>query len=128
MSNDLVETNADIRRHELLAEVAEQAAKRLIDKHKMDVEMAADIGNDMADFLAEHWKGQNVYITADAPFKASQRDREIFNRMTRGNAHELAKEYGIGYVRVYQINKRCLAIARKRNQPELFADPDTTVI
>lgn len=40
--------------------------------------------------------------------------------MERGNAHELAKEYGISYIRVYQIHKRCLAEFRRRTQPDLF--------
>lgn len=124
MSTEMVETNADVRRHELLADVAEQIAKRLIKKHSMDPEAAGDIGNDMADFLSEHWKGQNIYITADAPFKLSQRDVRIYSRMRRGNAHEIAKEEGISYVRVYQIYKRCLAAARSRTQPALFEDPD----
>jgi Mor family transcriptional regulator len=120
MSTALVETNADIRRHELLADVAEQTAKRLIEKHSLDEDLACDVGNDLADFLSTHWNGQNVYMVADSQFKLSKRDLEIYKRMERGNAHDLAREFGLSYVRVYQIYKRCLTAARARRQPELF--------
>lgn len=122
MSNELVETNADIRRHELLADVAEQTARSLI-KRGIEEDKACDIGNELADFFSEHWNGQNIYMVADSQFKLSKRDQEIYRRMQRGNAHELAKEFGLSYVRVYQIYKRCLAVARSRRQPGLFEDP-----
>lgn len=125
MSTKMVETNADMRRHELLGDVAEKTAQRLIEIHGMEEEKACDIGNDLADFLSTHWNGQNIYMNADAQFKLSKRDQQIYQRMQRGNAHELAKEFGLSYVRVYQIYKRCLTIARSRNQPSLFADPGT---
>ena len=118
----IVETNADIRRHELLADVAEQTARNLI-KHGIPEEKACDIGNELADFFSEHWNGQNIYMVADSQFKLSKRDQEIYQRMQRGNAHELAKEFGLSYVRIYQIYRRCLAVARSRRQPGLFEDP-----
>lgn len=115
-----VENPAEVRRHELLADVAEQAAKRLIDRHGLAVDVAVDVGNDMADFLAEHWRGQSIYMTADMPFKNSKRDLDIFNRMRRGNAHQLASELGLSYVRIYQIYRRVLAQLRAQKQPGLF--------
>ena len=124
MSTEMVETNADMRRHELLADVAEKSALHLIQKHGLDEEVALDVGNDLADFLSTHWNGQNVYMVADSQYKLSKRDMEIFQRMERGNAHELAREYEISYVRVYQIYKRCLAAARARRQPSLFGTPE----
>lgn len=123
MSTEPGENNAHARRHQLLAEVAEKSAIRLIEVHKMDPEKACDIGNDLADFLSQNWRGQNIYINADAQFYLSKRDHEIYMRMERGNAYDLAKEFGISYVRVYQIYKRCLAIARSRTQPGLFEEP-----
>lgn len=118
----MVETNADVRRHELLADVAEQAARLAMKNLNVAEDAALDFGNHMADFLSEHWKGQNVYMNADAAFKLSKRDLEIFQRMERGNAHELAKEYNLSYVRIYQIYKRCLAAARAKAQPGLFGE------
>eukprot|EP00456_Euglypha_rotunda_P049525 TRINITY_DN39733_c0_g1_i6.p1 TRINITY_DN39733_c0_g1~~TRINITY_DN39733_c0_g1_i6.p1 ORF type:complete len:168 (+),score=28.00 TRINITY_DN39733_c0_g1_i6:136-639(+) len=118
--NDGAETSGEIRRHELYADMAEQLAREMIDKHGIDAERAIDIGNALADFLATHWKGQNVYMVSDREHRLSQRDWEIYRRMRRGNANELAAEYGISYVRVHQIHRRCLAEARRRVQPDLF--------
>lgn len=124
MSNPF-DTPANARRHELLADVAEHTARRLMEKHGVAEEIAVDVGNDLADLLADVWKGQNIYIVGDQQFKLSQRDWEIFRRMERGNAHDLAKEYGISYVRVHQIYRRCLAEFRARTQGGLFdAAPD----
>lgn len=123
--NAMVETSADVRRHELLADIAEQTATQLIGAGVPD-EKACDIGNKLADFFSTHWNGQNIYMVADSQYKLSKRDQEIFRRMERGNAHDLARELGISYVRVYQIYRRCLAVARARRQPGLFEDPSLT--
>ncbi|WP_208508413.1 Mor transcription activator family protein [Variovorax paradoxus] len=117
---DGLETPGEIRRHELFSEMAERLARHMMDKHGIEEDRAIDIGNDLADFLTEHWKGQNVYINSDREFRLSKRDWEIFGRMRRGNANDLAAEYGISYVRVHQVYRRCLAEARRRVQPDLF--------
>lgn len=118
------ETATEARRHELLADVAEQAALRLVDKHGMAEDAAADVGNALADFLAEHWKGQTIYMPGDQAFKLNARDWEIFRRFERGNANELAREFGRSKVRIHQIYKRCLTEYRARTQHSLFAEPD----
>lgn len=123
---DFVETAAEIQRHELLADLAEKVAERLLNKHGADLEKAVDVGNDLADFVAQHWGGQNIYIPADNEFKRSKRDMEIFQKMRRGNANELAIEYEISFVRVYQIYKRMLTEARRRAQNDLFGDAPPT--
>jgi Mor family transcriptional regulator len=123
MSTELAENNAAVRRHHLLADMAEKAALRLIEVHGMEEEAACDIGNALADFLAQNWRGQHIYFNADTQFYLSKRDHEIYMRMERGNAYELAKEYDLSYVRIYQIYKRVLAEMRKRNQPGLFEAP-----
>lgn len=120
MSTELAETNADIRRHELLADLAEQTAKFALEKLGIDEDQALEFGNHLADFVCTHWNGQNIYMVSDAQYKLSKRDLMIFQRMERGNAHELAKELGISYVRVYQVYKRCLTAARAKKQPQLF--------
>jgi len=122
MSTELVENQSTVRRHHLLADMAEKAALRLIDVHGMDREKACDVGNELADFLAKNWRGQHIYFNADTQFYLSKRDIEIYHRMARGNAYELAKEYGLSYVRIYQIYKRVLAEMRARNQPGLFEE------
>lgn len=125
MNANLVETNADVRRHDLLADLAEQAARHLIDKHGVDESIAVDTGNSLADFISSHWHGQNIYMVSDAAFKLSKRDLEIYHRMERGNALEIAKEFGISYVRVYQIHRRVLEQIRSKVQPDLFKAQDS---
>lgn len=115
------ETATEARRHELLADVAEQAALRLIENHEIEEDAAADIGNAIADFLADHWKGQSIYMPGDQAFRLNARDWEIFRRFERGNSNELAKEFGVSKVRIHQIYKRCLLEYRARTQNSLFA-------
>lgn len=112
----------EARRHELLADAAEQVAQRLITKHGMDEEVACDVGNTLADFLADHWKGQNIYMPGDQAFKLNARDWEIFRRFERGNANDLAREFKVSKVRIHQIYKRCLAEYRSKMQTSLFSD------
>lgn len=114
------ENIAERRRHELLAGVAEHTALRLVQEHKLPEELAADIGNFLADWLADHYGGQSIYFVKDEGYKLNDRDRYIFERMARGNAHDLAAELGLSFVRVYQIYRRCLAAARAARQPQLF--------
>ena len=122
MNVDLVETTLDARRNELFADMAEQAAKHLMNKHAFDQEVAVDVGNHLAEFVFSHWNGQSIYISS--AHKLSKRDLEIYHRMGRGNADEIAKDYGISFVRVYQIYRRVLAAARAKAQPSLFDSPE----
>ena len=127
MSSKLAETHAEIRRHELMADLAENSAafaiKNLTGK-VITEDLALDFGNNLADFLATHWHGQNIYFGRDIQHMLSKRDMMIYERMQRGNAGELAKELGISHIRVYQIYKRCLAAARAKRQPQLFEAHD----
>jgi Mor family transcriptional regulator len=125
MKRKMVESGLDARRHELLADMAEQTSKFLMEKHGIEQDVAIDAGNNLADHLCDHWKGQNIYFAADTQYKLSKRDLEIFERMQRGNAPDLAMEYGVSFVRIYQIYRRCLAALRARQQPSLFDAPTT---
>lgn len=125
MTFKMVETSADAKRHELLADVADQTARLLTQKHKLDPQAAAEVGNELADFLATHWNGTQVYINADAQYLLSKRDLEIFNRFkSPADADLLSREFGISFTRIYQINKRVLAAMRREKQPVLFPDPE----
>lgn len=104
------------RRSELFQDIAENVASELIKSCQLPDKQAADIGNKLSDFLIQHWKGQTIYIPSDYKYKNSARDEEICARMSRGNAYELAAEYGISYVRVYQIYRRHLEEKRQQLQ------------
>lgn len=116
--NDL--TPSEAQRHEFLADMVAHVAQRLVEKHSMDEEAACDVGNDLADYLASKWGKQNIYIPADEAFKLNDRDWDIFRRFQRGNAGQLAMEFGVSKVWVHAIYRRCLAAYRKRVQGGLF--------
>lgn len=122
-----IESSADMRRHELFADMAEQTAKHLMEVHGFAFDTAASVGNSLADFLAKHWAGQDIYITSDIRYRHSMRDLEIFRRMGRGKAQQIAAEFGISYVRVYQIYARMLGLLREQQQPGLFSSVDDQV-
>lgn len=124
MNVKMVETALDVRRHQLLQDVAERAAQFAMKSLSVDQEQAIDFGNHLADFLSEHWQGQSIYISADARYHHTERDLEIFRRMKRGNANDIAKDLGISFVRVHQIHRRLLAELKKQLQPTLFQDPE----
>lgn len=100
------ETPADRKRHDLLLDVSECVAHHMVEKHGLDAEQAAAVGNEAADFLMQKWRGQSIYIVGDKQFQLRDRDREIFERFRRGNADELGAEFGISGMRVYQICAR----------------------
>ena len=112
-------TKSETRRVELLRDVAEVLAAELIARKVVAEEGAIDIGNSLADFLAKHWGGQQLYIPTNWIFKCDERDQQIFERMGRGKAGELAKEFGLSYIRVYQIYRRVLAEKRAMYEREL---------
>lgn len=104
--------NAERRRSALYEDFAECAADQLIRVHLMKEEAAIELAEALAQFLVDHWGGQNIYIPREFRHKTSERDWEIFRRLERGNANELAAEFGISQVRVYQINRRCAEMRR----------------
>jgi Mor family transcriptional regulator len=126
MNVDLVETTIEARRNELFADMAEHAAKHLMVKHAFNQNVAVDVGNSLADFVFSHWNGQSIYISS--AHKISKRDMEIYHRMGRGKAEEIAKEYDLSFVRVYQIHRRVLATMRTkaRSEPDRASSPPKT--
>jgi len=112
------------RASEALQSVADHVTERLQKDHKLSIDAAADIGNDLADWMADFLGGQLIYFARGKSREISTRDLQIFERMKRGNANELAAEFGISYVQVYSIYRRMLREARKARQPGLFKDED----
>lgn len=117
-------TLADRRRNDLLQEVAEVTGLRLINELGIPDGKAQDVGNAIADHLADHWKGQTIYFPGGWQFKCQARDWEIHKRLSRGNANDLAAEFGLSQVRIYQIHKRCqLELKRQREQSSSNSNP-----
>jgi Mor family transcriptional regulator len=107
------------RRQELLENLAEHVALRLVEKHALSPETAADIGNDLADWASDHYGGQYIYFGKGQTNEFSVRDLEIYNSLERGNANELAAKHGVSAVRIYQIAARVREQLRQQNEPQL---------
>jgi Mor family transcriptional regulator len=104
---------------EILADLADQIGQKLVEKRVCDPERAADIGFEAAEHIRRHWGKQPVYIPAGEAYDLSKRDVEIFNRCNNNHA-ELAREYNLTVVRIYQIVKAVRAEMIRKRQGALF--------
>lgn len=65
-----------------------------------------------------HWfSGRPIYLPRGDKFKLAVRDADIARRLRRGNAAELAEEYGIGVIQIYRIARQQRELRRKRLKP-----------
>ncbi|TDK66011.1 Mor transcription activator family protein [Sapientia aquatica] len=71
------------KRHELLSDLASHGTAILIE-HGIDDAVADQVATAIADFLAQHWGGQNITIPKDYHFKLSNRDMVIYQEFARG--------------------------------------------
>ena len=120
-------SQADCRRNELCAEVAAFAAEHAIERHRMAQEDANDLGEKVARILLDHFRGASIYFPKDTGLNKFARDWEIYRRLQRGNAQELAREHCISHVRVYQIHRRCQKLKREEAAKCMGADGAKTV-
>lgn len=108
-----------LERHELLSDVAKQVS--LILKEYNIAEADADeVGNAVTNHLSEHWGGQVIIIPKDHIYKITQRDLEIFDKVTHNNMHEVAKEYNLTINGLYRVLRRIRKRAIDLKQPGLF--------
>lgn len=70
--------------------------------------------------LGRYMGGREFYLPSTGNLKRALRDHEIWLRMGKEEPAQLAIEYGITTVRVYQIRAEQQALRMKRAQPELF--------
>lgn len=90
---------------------------------------AADAARDMVhDICAAHGAGF-MYVPRDLEFELTRRDREIYERFVGTNLHELAQEYRLTHVRIYQIVAQVKAEELRQRQGRLpgLDDPDETL-
>lgn len=109
------ELGAGARRVQLLQEIMTVAKGQLQTLGAPELE-AEKAGQSVASLIADYWGGSCIYIPKSLAFKRHFRDKEIFRRLCRGNANQLAQEYGISVVRIYQIYNRCSKERRRINQ------------
>lgn len=104
---------------ELLADLAEQLALKLRE-HGIESEKAAEAGFFAADYVRTHWGGQKIYLLKGVQYEFHMRDMKIFEQFDGHNHAELAKEYNLTEVRIYQIVKAVKAELIRKRQGALF--------
>lgn len=110
---------ADRKYPELLADLADQVAVKLVEAG-IDLERAADIGFAVAEHVRNHWSGQSLYLAKGLHYDLSRRDLEIFERFNGRNHEQLAREYNLTVMRIYQIIKAVKAELVRKRQGSLF--------
>jgi Mor family transcriptional regulator len=111
----------EVVRLELLSDI-EAHATEIIKDHGIAQEIAEQAGVAIADFLADHWGGQNVSFPKDYQYKLASRDLQIYRRFNGSNYHTLVKETGMTERGLRKLLDRVHRREQNRLQPRLFDD------
>ena len=90
---------------ELLVDLASHCTQILLEMTELDKEKAQQIGREIAERMATHWGGQNIYFPMGLSYILSKRDRQIYAEFNGNNHSELARKYGISLQWVYKLIK-----------------------
>lgn len=105
------------RRREVWLNITDHTADFLV-REGFSIEKATEASEALVKRLIALLGGTNIYFVKDYSFELTQRDEEICDRLERGNADDLAVEYGLSFVRVYQIARQ----VRARRAAKVKAD------
>lgn len=106
---------------ELLVDLAEQCAVALRESAGLDRDKADQVGREIADRMAAHWGGQNIYFPMGLSIKLSRRDRQIYDKFNGHNQSDLAREFGVSLQWVYKIIKAVRKEEIARRQVDMFS-------
>ncbi|AOJ71022.1 MULTISPECIES: Mor transcription activator family protein [Burkholderia] len=107
---------------ELLVDLAQHVSVALKELAAMKTDEADQLGREIADRMAAHWGGQNVYFPMGVSYKLSQRDRRIYDEFRGDNHGELARKYGVSIQWIYKIIKAVGREETAARQKRLFSD------
>lgn len=109
------------KRAELYEDIVGHTAKVLTDLG-VDEKGAELAANQLADYLADQWGGQNFCFPKDHLRKLSKRELELYERYTGSNHGDLAREFGLTERGVYKILARVRERLRRnaKGHPQLF--------
>jgi Mor family transcriptional regulator len=105
---------------ELLVDLAAHCASALRDTTDLDKDKADQVGREIAERMASHWGGQNVYFPMGLSYKLSQRDRQIFEDFNGTNHSDLARKYGVSLQWIYKVVKTVRQEELARRQGDMF--------
>ncbi|PHV02845.1 DNA-binding protein [Iodobacter sp. BJB302] len=107
---------------ELLVDLTDNIAAALIELASLDIEKAAQLASEIADRMAAHWGGQNIYFPMGLSVKLSKRDQRIYDEFNGTNHSELARKFGVSLQWIYKIVKTVRLEEIARRQKDLFDD------
>ncbi|MCP1292943.1 MULTISPECIES: Mor transcription activator family protein [Chromobacterium] len=90
---------------ELLVDLAQHVAMTLKQLANTEQQQAEQLGQEIAERMAKHWGGQNIYFPIGLSYQSSLRDQQIYGEFTGGNHAELARRYGVSLQWIYKIIK-----------------------
>ena len=112
---------------DLLADLAAQVAAVLVEMLGLAGDVAEHAGNEAADHIATHWRGQHIYVPKEVSKKALSRHLQIYAEFNGRNYSELARKYDISLTWMYKIIKMTREAEMRRRQHRLpFDEPALT--
>lgn len=90
---------------ELLVDMAQHVALCLVELLGVDRDKADHAAQEIANRMAAHWGGQNIYFPMGLSYKLSQRDQQIYDEFNGDNHSDLARKYGCSLQWIYKIIK-----------------------
>ncbi|WP_113632195.1 Mor transcription activator family protein [Pectobacterium peruviense] len=111
-------TPMEEKRHKLLSELADHVAETATD-YGCSAEHAEQLGLAVANFLAEHFGGQNFTFPRDYVYKLAVRDLHIYDEHKGNNWAELSSKYGITERGLRKLIHRVHRRLMKSRQPNL---------
>lgn len=105
---------------ELLVDLAQHVAFTLAELIGLDEEKAEQAGREIANRMAAHWGGQNIYFPMGLTYKLSQRDQQIYDEFNGTNHSDLARKYGVSLQWIYKIVKTVRQEEIARRQGDMF--------
>lgn len=106
---------------ELLIDLTEHVAAALKELVSMEEAAARHVAQEVADRMAAHWGGQNVYFPMGLAGKLSRRDRLIYEEFNGTNQSDLARKWGVSLQWIYKIVKAVRKDEITRRQVDMFA-------
>jgi len=90
---------------ELLVDMAQHVSICLVELLAVDKDKADHVSQEIANRMAAHWGGQNIYFPMGLSYKLTQRDQQIYDEFTGDNQSDLARKYGVSIQWIYKIIK-----------------------
>jgi len=106
---------------ELLIDLTEHIAAALGELVSMESSKAQHVAKEVADRMAAHWGGQNIYFPMGLSIKLSRRDRQIYDEFNGTNHSDLARKYGASLQWIYKIVKAVRKEEIARIQSDMFS-------